>query len=146
MALGDKDGEATINIAGNSWSSSILEMLPSHMRSAPESHYVGQEQVRLSTLDSIIGPLRVEGGNVLLKVDTQGFEEKVLNGASQALRLINTLQIEMSLTPLYQGGVLFPEMYALLAGKGYQLVSLELGFEDPQTGRLLQVDGIFHRY
>lgn len=146
MALGDKEGETTINIAGNSYSSSILGMLPAHLQSAPESKYVGQEQVKLSTLDSIFDSLRVEGQNVCLKIDTQGFEENVLKGAEKSLRFINTIQLEMSLTPLYNGELLFPEMYALLSAKGYQLVGVELGFEDPLTGRQLQIDGIFHRF
>ena len=146
IALGDKDGEAMINIAGNSFSSSILGMLPAHLQSAPDSKYVGQEQVKLSMLDSIFASLHLEDQNICLKIDTQGFEEHVLKGAEKSLMYINTIQIEMSLTPLYNGELLFTDLYALLSCKGYQLVSIELGFTDPQSGRLLQIDGIFHRY
>lgn len=146
MALGDKCGKTTINVAGNSYSSSILEMLPAHLQSAPGSGYVGQEQVDLSTLDSLFNSLGISSKNICLKIDTQGFEEKVLKGAANSLRHINTIQLEMSLTPLYDGELLFPEMHALLSSKGYQLVFIELGFEDSQTARLLQIDGIFHRF
>ena len=149
MLSSDEDfwGEGiAVLLAENSLSSSILGMLPAHLRSAPESRYVGEEQVRLSTLDAIYDSLRLEGRNVCLKIDTQGFEESVLKGAEKSLQLINTIQAEASLTPLYDGEMLFPEMLALLAGKGFKLVSVELGLEDPQNGRLLQLDGIFHRY
>jgi hypothetical protein len=54
--------------------------------------------------------------------------------------------MEMSLLPLYQRELLFREMYDFLCGQGYSLASLDPGFPDPQTGRLLQVDGLFHRY
>lgn len=146
LALGDRDEKAIINIAGNSYSSSILKMLPAHLKSAPASGYIGQEQIEIAKLDSIFDSLHLEGNNIYLKIDTQGFEENVLRGAENSLQFINTIHLEMSLTPLYHGELLFPEMYALLCGKGYQMVSVELGFSDPQTGRLLQIDGIFHRF
>jgi FkbM family methyltransferase len=146
LALGDRDGEATLNIAANSLSSSILEMLPAHEQTDPGSRYVGREGIRLATLDSLSAQLRIRGRNVCLKIDTQGFEESVLRGAARSLEAIHTLQLEMSLTPLYRGELLFPQMHALLAGKGYELVAVEPGFADPTTGRLLQLDGIYHRF
>lgn len=146
LALGDRDGLVTINIAGNSYSSSILPMLPQHLKSAPASGHIGQEQIKIAKLDSIFDSLHIEGARIYLKIDTQGFEANVLKGAENSLRFIATIQLEMSLVPLYHGELLFPEMYALLGRKGYQLVSLEPGFTDEQTGRLLQIDGIFHRF
>ena len=80
-----------------------------------------------------------------MKIDTQGFEEKVIKGAENSLRFIDIIQIEMSLTPLYRGEILLPEMYALLRKKGYEMVSIEQGFSDSRSGVLLQVDGIFSR-
>jgi FkbM family methyltransferase len=146
MALGDKLDDVVINIAGNSYSSSILEMLDTHLNAAPQSEYIGQEQVKLVTLDSIFDSLSLKGKKIFLKIDTQGFEENVLKGAENSLRLIDIIQLEMSLKPLYRGELLFPEMYALLCGKGYHLFSIEPGFSDPQTGALLQMDGIFIRF
>jgi FkbM family methyltransferase len=52
-AVGDKNGEIDINIAGNSASSSILPMLDSHLMAAPYSAYVGNETVPLFQLDMI---------------------------------------------------------------------------------------------
>ena len=43
MALGDKDGETKINVAGNSTSSSILPMHNLHVSAAPDSRHVGSE-------------------------------------------------------------------------------------------------------
>ncbi len=145
VALSDADGTAQINLAGNSLSSSLLDMLPAHSESAPESSYVGRETVTTRRLDGLLPTLATEGDAVYLKVDTQGSELKVLLGAGAALQLIDTLELELSLVPLYEGAPLFTDMLAWLAARGYELVGLEPAFSDPSSGRLLQADGFFHR-
>ena len=144
-ALGSHIGTAEINISENSDSSSILNMLPYHMKAAPESRYIGKEQVQLKTLDSLFNDLSVETHNIWLKIDTQGFEHKVLEGAKDSLEHIKTLQLEMSLVPLYEDGLLFADMNKMLCDKGYRMISIEPSFSDKQSGHMLQVDGIFYR-
>jgi len=144
-ALGNKEETALINIAANSYSSSLLGMLSSHINSAPNSKYVGQEEVQVKTLDAIFPTLSCEADKIYLKIDTQGFEKNVLKGAEGALQSIDTIQLEMSLIPLYENELLFDEMYQHLYQKGYRLVAVEPGFTDEKTGQLLQLDGIFHR-
>lgn len=145
-ALGAANGSCEINVAGNSFSSSFLRMLPSHVNIAPESTYVGTEKVDVRTLDSLFPSLVSETANVYLKIDTQGFERDVLKGAQKALQDIDTVQMEMSLTELYEGEALIGELLEFMTERGYELVSLEPGFTEPGSGRLLQVDGIFHRF
>jgi FkbM family methyltransferase len=145
FALGEVEGMATINVAANSESSSMLEMLPLHMEAAPESRFVGTEEVEIRTLDAIFDHLCHPGEGVYLKIDTQGFEGRVLRGADRCLPKIDTVQVEMSLTPLYSNELTFGELYQLLLGKGYAMVDLEPHFTNPQTGQLLQADAIFHR-
>lgn len=145
-ALGDHNRIGTINVSKNSDSSSILPMLPAHIKNAPHSIYITRETIEIKSIDSMIGTILSPGDRVYLKIDTQGYEDKVIDGAKSTLRHIDTIQVEMSLTPLYEGSILFPEMCILLKSLGYTLVSIESGFCDPDTGQLLQVDGIFHRY
>lgn len=145
IAIGDTEAKQEINVAGNSYSSSFLNMLPAHEKSAPNSKYIGKELIEIKTLDSLFGDLCKTAKNVYMKIDTQGFESKVLSGAERSLAHINTIQMEMSLVPLYESELLFNDMCALMGRKGYSLVALENGFSDPASGQLLQVDGIFHR-
>jgi FkbM family methyltransferase len=49
-AVGAKTGSVQINIAANSFSSSLLPMLDSHRDAAPGSRYVGSEQVEMIKL------------------------------------------------------------------------------------------------
>ena len=142
-AIGDKDGVDIINIAGNSWSSSLLSMLENHVKSAPQSKYIGEERINISKLDSILPTIRKEERNIYLKMDTQGYESKVLKGAERTLEIVKIIQMEMSLVPLYNGEVLFPEMNEIMYANNYHLISIETGFTDPINGYVLQLDGIY---
>ena len=55
-AIGDSEGEITINIAGNSASSSVLPMLESHRKAAPHSAYIGTDTVPITRLDTAAAP------------------------------------------------------------------------------------------
>ena len=146
FAIGDIKGKQEINIAAYSDCSSLLDMLPSHLKSAPNSKYIGKEIVEIKTIDSLFHNLCETAKNVYMKIDVQGFESKVLMGAENSLKFINTIQMEMSLISLYKGESLFNEMCTLMNQKGYTLIAIENGFTDPTTSQLLQVDGIFHRF
>lgn len=145
VALGNTEERKTIHIANNSHSSSLLAMLPAHVQSAPDSQYVGDETISVRKLDSVFPELCSQSKNVFLKIDTQGYESFVLEGASRSLPRIQTIQLELSVVPLYEGQVLFRQLYDTLANAGYRLVMIEPGFF-AATGELLQLDGVFHKY
>lgn len=106
---------------------------------------VGKQTIKGERLDSVFDEHCSSRDVPYLKIDAQGYEMQVLLGAGAALQRIPTIQLELSLTPLYAGSVLLPEMSAWLYAQGYTLVSLEAGHTAPDSGELLQADGIFHR-
>lgn len=144
-ALGDKEGQVEINIAGNSQSSSILPMLESHRKAAPESAYQGKETVPLKTLDSVIGEIVGDAKSIFLKIDTQGFEWQVLDGAKEILPYLKGLSVELSLVPLYEGQYLWKDMINRLEADGFVMWAFKPVFSDQNSGRTLQVDGVFYR-
>ncbi len=145
MALGCSNGTVDLNVAGNSTSSSILPMLPKHEMAAPQSRYVGKELVPLRRLDHVEHSTIDSAGAIHLKIDTQGFEMSVLAGSTGLLPRIRGLQLEMSFVPLYEGQVLFREMFDWASGHGFELHGVIPGFSDIATGRMLQADGVFFR-
>ena len=145
-ALGDVEETTEINVAGNSESSSMLPMLQTHIKSAPQSQYIGKESISVKTLDNVFPTLCADARNVYLKLDTQGFEKNVLLGAAATLDKIDTVQMELSLVPLYSNQVLFNDMHSFMIQRGYTLIAIEDGFSDPSSGQVLQADGIFHRF
>jgi len=145
-AIGNQEGEITINIAGNSQSSSALPMLDAHLESAPESAYSGSETVKLSRLDTLAKDyIKSETKSIFLKIDVQGLEKQVLEGATAILPLVKGIKLELSLVPLYEGQVLFKEMIDIVEKLGYELYGIEPGFTAEKTGRMLQMDGIFFK-
>ncbi len=145
VALGDRDETRTFNVAGNSVSSSFLPMLARHIKAAPESRYIGSEQVHVRQLDSLSSSIVASDARLYLKLDVQGFEKSVLAGGRAILPQVRLIEMEMSLVPLYIDQPLLAEMISHLEELNFQLIWLDRGYEDDETGELLQVDGIFRR-
>ncbi|MDT4920199.1 MAG: hypothetical protein QOI15_1101 [Pseudonocardiales bacterium] len=144
-AVSAEPGTLTMNVSSNSVSSSVLPMLERHASAAPSAQYVTQEEVPATTVDEIVAATGLEPERTLLKVDVQGYEREVLDGASKTLPTFRAVRTEMSLVPLYDGQALMPEIVDLLGRHGFELWFIEPGFTEPGTRRLLQLDGIFFR-
>jgi FkbM family methyltransferase len=144
-ALGSEASQAHMHVAGNSASSSILEMLPKHLEVAPESRVVGAEDVTVIRLDSVLDQYVRGDATLFLKIDTQGYERQVLEGAAHVLPRISGMQLELSLEPMYRGETLAEDMIALVRGHGFTPVWIGHGLRDPADLRLLQLDALFFR-
>jgi len=127
MSLGERDGESTINISKNSVSSSILKDLPQLTESAPEATFIKKETIIIKKLDTIFEDLKIKDKNIYLKIDTQGYEKMVLDGAVKSLKYITGIQMEMALIPSYEGSLTFEEMSANLKNLGFKLTTIESG-------------------
>lgn len=147
VAAGDKDCDVEINVAGNAGhSSSILAMLDSHADAAPESRYIGTQLVPQRRLDGLLPELGVGPARpAFLKLDVQGYEAAVLDGAAELFEagVIVGLQMELSLVPLYAGALTYQEGIDRANELGMSLMGLVPGFCDPRSGRLLQADAVF---
>ena len=137
-AVGAAPGEIEMNISANSVSSSALPILDTHTDSAPQSRYIRTETVPVIRLDDC--DLIDRSQRLFLKVDTQGYEQHVLDGASALLGMVRGVQLETSLAPLYAGQADFSALFGQLVGAGFQPWFIDPAFADRVTGRLLQCD------
>jgi FkbM family methyltransferase len=144
-AVGRAKAESTIHISGNSVSSSLLPIHDVHLRTSPGSAYVAHETVRIERLDDLAEGLMPKNSRLMLKVDTQGYEEEVLGGAALTLKNVCAMQLEMSVVPLYYGAPHLRRILELCEALGFQLNGVIPGFCEQKTGRLLQMDGLFLR-
>lgn len=147
FAIGDQDGTVVINVAGNNAaSSSVLPMLDRHRTEAPTSAYIGQEEVVQKTLDDIAPKMTDSEHRWFIKIDVQGYERAVLDGAAAILaseRVVG-LQMELSFIPLYKGAMSWREGLDFAGDLGMTLMSLDRGFTS-SDGQMLQADAVFFR-
>jgi FkbM family methyltransferase len=143
VAASDVDGELTLNVTGDSRSSSVLRR---NERFAGKPGWEPREsrQVPARRLDALVDELLRPGERPYLKLDVQGYERQVLDGAGEALGRFEGLELELSVTALYEGQPALADMLPLLAERGFRPVSLEPILLD-DDGLLMELDGLFAR-
>ena len=144
-AIGSEIGEAQINISKNSYSSSLLPMLESHLSAEPNSINIGKANTKVITLDSILDVYRNNNQKTFLKIDTQGYEKEVLNGIKYNLKNIYGVQLELSIVHLYENQEIYKYFFTFFEENNFSLWSILPGFYNPLTGQTLQFDAIFIR-
>jgi FkbM family methyltransferase len=145
IALGAKDGEATIEVSADSDMSSILPQTELLRRLSASSRVVGRERVPIRRLDGLAKEYVNHGERTFLKVDTQGFEAEVLAGARELLPRLQGIQLELSLVRCYEGERDFRELIDDLARAGFSPWLFLPGYFEHKLARQLQLDGVFMR-
>jgi FkbM family methyltransferase len=143
MAIGDEDGTASINVSELSVFSSILSQTPAALAFDPNARNVGKEVVAVARLDGLQLP---QSNAALLKIDTQGFEQQVLAGASRCLASFIGVQMELPIIHLYEGAWSFDEAVAYMRQAGFQISNLiPVNYDTTDTVSLVEVECIFRR-
>lgn len=145
LAAGAVDEHLVINVSGRSDCSSFLGMDDRHRRAAPGSDYVAHEHVHVVPLDALSNAENLLTDSAFLKIDVQGYELEVIRGARAFLESVSMLESELSISPLYVGQPLVGEVITHLQDRGFALLALEHAFNDPATGEILQLNGLFAR-
>ena len=100
--------------------------------------------VQMKTLDDYIGGLEFKP-KVLLKLDVQGYENRVLRGGVQILKWVDYLLVEVSFRPLYDGQASFNEIYEFLVEAGFSYAGNLDQLLSPLNNSILQADALFVR-
>jgi len=145
MALGEAELGITIRIAGNSKRNSVLDMLSAHESAGPVSRLIGRELSPMRRIERMAGGHMQGVDSVLLKIDAQGNEDRVLRGAAGIMNRISAIQVELSLVPLYAGQLLFEEMRREMESPGYAPFAIFPGGVSRNTGQTAQWDGFLVR-
>ena len=144
FALGDSDMEAEIYRSASSLSSSCLEMGELHKVNAPNTAAVSLEKISVRRLDDVVKDINIED-NLLIKIDTQGYEDRVILGGLNTIRRAKVLTVETSFFELYKDQPLFHVIYSLLRKKGWSYMGSVEQWRSPIDGSVLQEDSLFIR-
>ena len=147
MAVGQTDGNTIIHVSQNNDMSSILPVAEIMLRVLPKSRIVETEEVPLHRIDSIFSQFVTSEEKFFVKVDTQGFEMPILEGATESMnngRIIGW-QLELSLIPLYAGERTYEDIINYLKLNGFEMHLVLPGYFSKKILRLLQIDGEFFR-
>jgi FkbM family methyltransferase len=140
FALGEVEENRIINLNEYSPSSSFLNMEENHKKSFDFAINTTACDVNIKRLDSLDLKLK---GPILIKIDVQGFEDKVIAGGVDFIKSASIIIIEVTFKPLYEKQPMFDNIYQTLTLLGF---SYNGNFEQllsPVTGEILQGDAIF---
>lgn len=121
--LGREPGTIEFNVYDNQTLNSFLPMLPGGASTLGDAKLVETLSVPVFSLDSYAASRGLAHID-LLKIDTQGYELQILEGASRLLAgaAVETVLIEINFAPLYDGQVWAHEIIGFLHDRGLHLV------------------------
>lgn len=142
IAFGEKAGSAEINVSEASVLSSIRPQSPEAAGFNPEARVVRRETIRVARLDDVFPEF--PKGRTFLKIDTQGYEQQVLMGATGCLSEFLGVQMELPIIHLYEGTWQFHEAVAYMDERGFEICTIvPVNFDHADAMSLLEVDCIF---
>lgn len=144
-AVGDEDGELTFHSNAFSQSSSALQMTELHKEAFPWARDSEEIRVPVHRLDTLASDLDLVGP-ILVKIDVQGYEDRVLRGGEQTVRQADIVLIETAFEQLYEGEATFPVVYELMSAFGFRYAGNLDQVDNPATGRPLYADALFLRH
>ena len=142
--LSDVEGETEINISKNLVSSSIFGANDILTDTYPDAMFIGRETIKLIPLDKILKEVSLEY-NVLIKIDVQGYEEKVIKGGIETIKKASAVLIEVSFRQLYSSQWLFDDVYRSLVDLGFVFNGLLEQFENKESQLPIYADALFVR-
>ncbi len=126
-ALGAKDGSLPINVMVSDQFSSFLQPDNSRVRDYDGLNVPCHvENVTVRTLDVVLPVLQERLGfeRPYLKLDTQGFDIEVLQGARESLPAVRALQTEASVIGIYKGMPGYMDTIRYLDERGFDITGL----------------------
>ena len=144
LALGDTTGEISFNKNEYSPSSSLLPLAESHVENFYFAVKTDPISVRIDRLENVIDTEKIDFP-MLVKIDVQGFEDKVIKGGIEVIKKADLILCEVSFVELYKEQLLFAETYEMLKNLGFRYAGSIEQLRSPESNRILQADAVFVR-
>ncbi len=144
LALGET--KATLKIFSHiehSTSSSFLKTTKVCERVYPFTKKQVTVPVKLTTLDKWIKDLSTPlAPEILIKLDVQGYEDRVIRGGQKVFSMAKTCILEVCLDKLYKNQASFKDILFLLKNLGYHYAG-NLNQNYAENGHVIYIDALF---
>lgn len=148
-AVGNMCGKIEINVSESTDFSSIKDIKSDFVSTESVAAVTQKELVDINTLDSLKGKYYNDSERIFLKIDTQGFEKEVIEGAPELLKKVIGIKLEIPVRSdlsIYEGVDWDLQHYInFFYEQGFKCVSIEPVSADKVTGIVNEVDGIFFK-
>jgi FkbM family methyltransferase len=145
-ALGDSEGEIEIfHHVEHTPSSSLLRSTSLTAGLYPQTRKQRSEIVSLRSLDKLVEDSSIQlVPDILIKMDVQGYEDRVLRGGAKVFASARACLLEINLDLLYEQQASFKELVLLLDGHGLRYRG---NFHQTygRDGHVIFVDAVFTR-
>ena len=141
-AVGEENYQAKLNLNTFSPASSILPATQNKNDYFPSIGDAKEIDVKVQKLDTLLKDHNLKK-NILLKIDVQGFEDKVIDGAQIFLKEIKLVYVECSFVSIYKQQPLFDTIYSKLIGHGFEFRGVASQITAGISFEPVQVDAIF---
>lgn len=146
ICLNNYNGNCDFFINEYKGSSSLFHMSKLHKDAYPFTQKYYAINTECKRLDTFIeeNALNFED-NILLKLDVQGAEWNVLEGAEKILQRVKVVFMEVSFNKLYDNSILFTETIIRMKQLGFKVAGIENISQSIIDGTFLQADVYFLR-
>lgn len=142
VALGDVNQRQKMWVIDNALdSSSFLCMGELHQQEFVANVKAHQEDLPIVRLDDYVLEKGLPTPD-FVKIDVQGFEDRVLRGGKDTMEKAKYCMMEISFRPLYEGSPVFDDIYRQMRDLGFRLVGIA-DILKGRSGASLQMDGLF---
>ncbi|WP_428658478.1 FkbM family methyltransferase [Runella sp.] len=100
-------------------------------------------KVACTTLNTYVGSISLKRPT-LLKIDAQGLEKTILEGANKVLGKIDYIVLELAFEKLYDSQPIFEEIHDLLSKQGFALVA-PMDFHTGSDNKIIEMDALYKR-
>jgi FkbM family methyltransferase len=144
VGVGDARGMLELNVMeASSVSNSFLAPVPETWKEIDyHTGSVSKRRVPVITLDDYTIEQSIDG-IFLIKIDVQGYELRVLEGARETLRKTDYVFVESAIRPLYDGAPRFTAVVDFMNGAGFHLIGMRAWHRGNLT--LVETDMLFRR-
>jgi FkbM family methyltransferase len=143
-ALGEKVGvTAFLRHVEHGASSSVLASSQVSEELFPFTRAQERVELPITTLDEALQGERIEA-ECLVKMDVQGYEDRVIRGGQRTLRAASACIVEVCVKTLYEGQATFDDIYGLLRPLGFSFSGTIEQFLD-QHNEIVYLDALFMR-